>query len=81
MRAEVLLQIFKYMNEDGTVDLEGLLRWLEDNKFTKKEDREVRFDDGDISRTVVYEGDGWKVSVHLLVGKDGTVKLGTLDVS
>ncbi len=60
MRSDVLLQIFKYVSEDGTVDLEGLLRWLEDNKFTKKEDREVRFDDGDISRTVVYEGDGWK---------------------
>ena len=81
MRSDVIFQIFKYVNEDGMVDVQGLLQWLEDNKFTKKEDREVRFDDGDMSRLIVYEGDGWKVSVHLLVGKDGTLKLGTLDIS
>jgi len=81
MRSDVIFQIFKYVNEDGTVDVDGLLRWLESNKFTKKEDKEFRFDDGDISRVVVYEGDGWKVSVHLIVGKDGTLKLGTLDIS
>ena len=81
MKADVVFQIFKYVHEDGTVDLDGLLRWLEDNKFVKKEDREFRFDDGDISRAVVYEGNGCEVTIHFLVGKDGTVKLGTLDIS
>jgi hypothetical protein len=81
MRTDIIFQIFKYVNEDGTVDVNGLLQWLEDNKFGKKEDRELRFDNGDISRTVVYEGDGWEISLHYVVGKDGTLKLGTLDIS
>jgi len=81
MKTDIIFQIFKYVNEDGTVNVKEMLQWLEDNKFTKKEDREFRFDDGDVSRVMVYEGDGWKVSIHLLVGKDGTLKLGTLDIS
>ena len=81
MKAEVILQIFKYVNEDGSVDLKELLKWLESNKLRKKEEREVKFNDGDISHSVVYEGDGWEVGVHYLEKSDGTLKLWSLDIS
>ena len=71
----------KYVNRDGTVDVKGLLQWLESNKIRKKEESEVKFNDGDISHRVVYEGDGWEVNVLYLEKKDGTLKLGVLDIS
>ena len=81
MKIEIVSQILKYVNKDGTVDVKGLLWWLESNKVKKKEDREIKFDDGDISHAVVYEGEGWKVDIHYVVGKDGTMKLVSLDIS
>jgi len=81
MKIEVVSQILKYTNEDGSVDVKGLLEWLESNKVRKKEESEVKFNDGDISHRVVYEGDGWRVDIHYVVGKDGTMKLVFLDIS